>query len=83
MRIAVYGTVDKHTTRMPDIPWEQGVAEVAKHFDMSSEDAEQGLMAGYASTPLKDWIAIDDDGEPIGEVTTWWGKEVREAVRPL
>lgn len=59
------------------------MAEAVKHFGMTPEQIEEGLLAGYASTPLKDWIAIDDDGAPIGEVTVWWGKEIRDAVRPL
>lgn len=83
MKIAVYGTVEKRTTRMPDIPWEQGIAEAVKHFGMTPEQIEEGLLAGYASTPLKDWIAIDDDGTLIGEVTVWCGKEIRDAVRHL
>lgn len=82
MKIAIYEYVDKHVRRQPDISWEQGCAEVGARFGMKPEDAMQSLLAGFASTHGKDWIAIEDDGTPVGDVTTWWGRE-HEGVRPL
>lgn len=83
MRIAIYEYQDKHVRRQPDIPWNQGISEVAVKFSIKPEDAALCLLAGFASTNSKDWIAIDDDGTPIGDVTTWWGREIADVPRPL
>lgn len=83
MKIAIYEYQDKHVRRQSDIPWDQGVNEVAARFGMTPENSMECLLAGFASTHSKDWIAIEDDGTPVGDVTTWWGREIADVPRPL